>query len=55
MKVGILGATGYTGQELVRLLEQHPEAQIEFLGSSSSAGKPIMKCFLSLWEHLWEN
>lgn len=38
MKVGILGATGYTGQELVRLLQQHPEVQIAFLGSSSSAG-----------------
>lgn len=38
MNVGILGATGYTGQELVRLLQQHPEVQIAFLGSSSSAG-----------------
>ncbi|WP_434510572.1 N-acetyl-gamma-glutamyl-phosphate reductase [Desulfitobacterium sp. AusDCA] len=45
MKVGILGATGYTGQELVRLLEQHPEAQIEFLGSSSSAGETYNEMF----------
>lgn len=45
MKVGILGATGYTGQELVRLLQQHPEAQIEFLGSSSSAGETYNEMF----------
>ncbi|NLM21914.1 MAG: N-acetyl-gamma-glutamyl-phosphate reductase [Peptococcaceae bacterium] len=41
MKVGILGATGYTGQELLRLLNNHPEAEIVYLGSSSSAGKDI--------------
>ena len=45
MKVGILGATGYTGQELVRLLQQHPEAQIDFLGSSSSAGETYNEMF----------
>lgn len=45
MKVGILGATGYTGQELVRLLQQHPEAQIVFLGSSSSAGATYENMF----------
>lgn len=39
MKVGVLGATGYTGQELVRLLRQHPESEIVYLGSSSSSGK----------------
>ena len=38
MKVGILGATGYTGQELVRLLLPHPAAEIVYLGSSSMAG-----------------
>ncbi len=41
MKVGILGATGYTGQELLRILNMHPEAQIVYLESSSSAGKSI--------------
>ncbi|NMA69995.1 MAG: N-acetyl-gamma-glutamyl-phosphate reductase [Desulfitobacterium sp.] len=39
MKVGVLGATGYTGQELVRLLQQHPESELVYLGSSSSSGK----------------
>jgi len=41
MKIGILGVTGYTGQELLRLLSGHPEAEIVYLGSSSSAGKNI--------------
>jgi len=41
MKVGILGSTGYTGQELIRILRNHPEAKIVYLGSSSSAGKDI--------------
>lgn len=45
MNVGILGATGYTGQELVRLLQQHPEAEITFLGSSSSAGAAYEEMF----------
>ncbi|KLU59889.1 N-acetyl-gamma-glutamyl-phosphate reductase [Peptococcaceae bacterium CEB3] len=40
MRVGILGATGYTGQELVRLLSNHPAAEIIYLGSSSTAGQP---------------
>ena len=43
MKIGILGATGYTGQELVRLLLGHPDAQLIYLGSSSSAGQPYAK------------
>lgn len=41
MRVGILGATGYTGQELFRLLYTHPEAEIIYLGSSSSAGRSV--------------
>lgn len=50
MKVGILGATGYTGQELLRLLNVHPEASIEYLGSSSSAGKNIAEICPHLWD-----
>ncbi|NLP44065.1 MAG: N-acetyl-gamma-glutamyl-phosphate reductase [Peptococcaceae bacterium] len=45
MKVGILGATGYTGQELLRILGNHPEAEIVYLGSSSSAGKDISEIY----------
>ena len=45
MKIGILGATGYTGQELLRLLNTHPEAEVVYLGSSTSAGKEIAEIY----------
>ena len=35
MKVGIIGATGYAGGELVRLLMGHPQAEIVWYGSRS--------------------
>ena len=35
VKVGIIGATGYAGAELVRILLNHKEAQIEWFGSRS--------------------
>ena len=38
IKVGILGAAGYTGGELIRLLLNHPEAKIVFANSESNAG-----------------
>ncbi len=38
VKVGILGAAGYTGGELIRLLINHPEAEIVFANSESNAG-----------------
>lgn len=41
IRVGIVGATGYTGSELIRLLSGHPQAQITALVSRSEAGKPI--------------
>ncbi len=39
IKAGIIGATGYAGQELVRLITQHPNAEIVTLTSHSYAGK----------------
>ncbi|MDR3599468.1 MAG: N-acetyl-gamma-glutamyl-phosphate reductase [Desulfosporosinus sp.] len=39
MKVGVLGATGYAGQELVRLLQRHEEVNDLYLASSSVAGE----------------
>ena len=41
IRVGVYGATGYTGLELVRLLTQHPEVDIRFLTSESSAGQSL--------------
>ncbi len=41
MKASIIGATGYTGAELLRLLAGHPEVEIAYITSESSTGAPI--------------
>ena len=41
IKIGILGAAGYTGGELIRVLLNHPEAQIVFANSESNAGNLV--------------
>ena len=41
VKVGILGAAGYTGGELIRLLVNHPAAEIVFANSESNAGNKV--------------
>ena len=41
VRIGILGAAGYTGGELIRLLLCHPEAKIVFANSESNAGNPV--------------
>ena len=41
IKIGILGAAGYTGGELIRLLVNHPEAEIIFANSESNAGNLV--------------
>ena len=41
IKVGILGAAGYTGGELIRVLLNHPEVQIVFANSESNAGNKV--------------
>ncbi|MGN1190111.1 MAG: N-acetyl-gamma-glutamyl-phosphate reductase, partial [Candidatus Ornithospirochaeta sp.] len=39
IKAGIIGATGYAGSELVRILSMHPDVVITYLGSHSYSGK----------------
>ena len=41
IKIGILGGAGYTAGELIRLLVNHPSAQIQFINSESNAGNLI--------------
>lgn len=41
IKIGILGAAGYTGGELIRLLINHPNAEIVFANSESNAGNLV--------------
>jgi len=48
IKVGIVGGTGYTGVELLRLLTQHPEVQIQAITSRTEAGMPVADMFPSL-------
>lgn len=41
IKVGIMGAAGYTGGELIRILIHHPNVEIEFAHSKTNAGNPL--------------
>ncbi|MBF0127887.1 MAG: N-acetyl-gamma-glutamyl-phosphate reductase [Magnetococcales bacterium] len=45
ISVGIFGASGYTGGELVRLLARHPNARIAFVTSERHAGRPLSEVF----------
>ena len=44
-KIGVLGASGYTGGELVRVLLRHPRAEIVLLTAERSAGKAMRDVF----------
>ena len=49
LRVGILGAAGYTGGELIRLLLNHPKAEIVFANSESNAGNPVAEVHEGLY------
>lgn len=49
IKVGIVGATGYAGVELVRLLQSHPDAEITGISSVSYEGKSISEVYPNLY------
>jgi len=49
IKVGILGAAGFTGGELIRLLLNHPNAEILFANSESNAGNPVSEVHEGLY------
>jgi N-acetyl-gamma-glutamyl-phosphate reductase len=48
IKVGIVGGTGYTGVELLRLLAQHPQAKLHAITSRGDAGTAVADMFPSL-------
>ena len=50
IKVGIIGATGYAGAELVRLLMQHQEAEIKWYGSRSYVDKKYYEVFQNMFQ-----
>ena len=47
--VGIIGGAGYTGGELIRLLINHPNAEIDFVHSKSNAGNLLAQFILICW------
>ena len=49
VSIAILGASGYTGAELIRILLSHPQAEIKLLTGDSSAGKDIAEVYPHLW------
>lgn len=49
IKAGIIGGAGYTAGELIRLLVNHPEVEISFVNSKSSAGKPLYSVHTGLF------
>ncbi len=48
IKIGIVGGTGYTGAELMRLLARHPAARMQVITSRSESGKPVAELFPNL-------
>ena len=45
LRIGILGASGYTGAELLRLLARHPGVDLRLLTADRQAGRPIAEIF----------
>ncbi|PAB60666.1 N-acetyl-gamma-glutamyl-phosphate reductase [Anaeromicrobium sediminis] len=57
IKVGIVGATGYVGQELIRILTNHNKVKIEFITSSSYEGEEYNNIYLNynnIFNHICE-
>ncbi|MDX2507578.1 MAG: N-acetyl-gamma-glutamyl-phosphate reductase [Gammaproteobacteria bacterium] len=52
INVGIVGGTGYTGVELLRLLANHPDVTLQIITSRSEAGVPVSDLFPNLRDHL---
>ncbi len=52
MKIGIVGGTGYTGVELLRLLASHPEVEVSIITSRAEAGRAVADLFPNLRGHV---
>ena len=50
-RAGIAGATGYTGFELIQLLQRHPQVSVGWVTSESSAGKPYSDLYPVPWAY----
>ena len=45
MQISVLGATGYTGIELVRLIKEHPKVELDIITSENFSGEPIFEVY----------
>ena len=52
VKVGVVGGTGYTGVELLRILAQHPHCELKAITSRQEAGTPVAAMFPNLRGHV---
>ncbi|CAK7017594.1 N-acetyl-gamma-glutamyl-phosphate reductase [Saezia sanguinis] len=52
VNIGIVGGTGYTGVELLRLLSQHPQAKLQVITSRSEQGVAVAQMFPNLRGHV---
>lgn len=52
VRAGIIGATGYAGYELVRILNRHSEAELVFLSSASYAGQRLSQVYPCPWDRV---
>ena len=52
VKIGIVGGTGYTGAELLRLLATHPQVEVELITSRAEAGRPVADLYGNLRGHI---
>ena len=50
IKAGIIGATGYAGAELARLLANHREAEVIWYGSHSYVGQEYTQIYQNMYE-----
>ena len=50
IKVGIIGSTGYAGAEIVKLIQNHPEAEVVWFGSKSFEGEAFAKVYRNMFE-----
>ena len=53
IKVGIIGATGYAGSELVRILLGHKDVEIKWYGSRSYIDKKYASIYQKSWQIRW--
>ncbi|MGH7186255.1 MAG: N-acetyl-gamma-glutamyl-phosphate reductase, partial [Pseudomonadota bacterium] len=45
VRIGVIGASGYTGADLIRLLATHPRADVRLLTANAHAGKPLAEVY----------